>query len=165
MSGQVIKIEVVKKNDELLFYTQGIYLDLLDPHDFYYADISVVRGGNEVMTGRVFEIGTHGPSPVFSMRGLIYIDCNGRQLSPHEFMVGDKICVQIRDGFDWQIDYKNRYASTMVWKSLGHQYDEILSIVNADEFKRRGKEFIVKTTKLISEFPINESSVFRRKER
>ena len=169
-TGEQINYRVVKVSDELLFSVQGIFLDSIYPHDFYTGDISLVRCGNVVFTGKIYQMAPYGEPPVFSIKQSPVFSINGNTkmtsdgdgipLVPQEFMEGDEILVTVEE--DWDVDYKRDYASGIVWGQLDAEFKRIMKIRDRVESGRLNLEFRKKFMRLRAEVIVPEGTVWRR---
>ena len=163
------KIQVVSHEGELLFRAEDVLLDMLDAHDFCYAKIVIIHDGKETDFGSVYEIGTHGSTPIFSgllkMREGLAINMKNlycHSLLPTYFKEGDEISFEIDAGFQWEVDFKKSYAGQQVVKKLDGKSDQICTIKDDAEFDREWKKYQALVVSEVDAFVYPSVIIFRR---
>lgn len=163
------KIQVVLHNGELLFRSDGVLLDKLEAHDFYYAKIVVSHNGKETDSGVVHEIGTHAQAPIFEglqkMRDGLAVNVKNmycHALLPTYFSEGDEISFEIDGGFEWEVDFKKSYAMQQVIKKLQPLSNQVGAIVDDAEYEREHHKYVQKLEEEFASFVFPPRIIFRR---
>lgn len=157
------KIVVAKKNEELLFETQGMFLDLLVAHDFYCADIEVLRNSEVLASFLVREVGTIVKDPMFFLAGGFPIVNESVALLPESFFEGDELVFKIQNGFDWDVDFPKKFAISEISKRRGKEHDEICKVKNDEEFEKLHRKYLESFNQDVGNFSIGAGFVFRRR--
>lgn len=165
--NEVIVVRTVRCNGELLFYSQDIFLDQLEWHDFHEADITVVnKWGQKIDSGKITKREDDDLDKRFALKRL---QDRGypEVLLPESFEDGD-ILKFILTGKDRQTpDFRKKYEIETIFNKMGG-IEEIMKALEIKDREARNQKFRERKARYHKEkeqFKIPSVAILRRRSR